>query len=76
MDKHTLMYGNLGTMSIRDLFQAELALTELEGALTETIRAADRCETWAYYGRSSRDELPSVRQRLYNVKQELRKNGY
>lgn len=41
------------TVSTSDL----LALKE---ALYDAMRASDACETWAYYGRSSREQLPEV----------------
>jgi hypothetical protein len=40
-------------------------LRELERALLETMRASDDCMTWGYYGRSSREQLPGVRQAIY-----------
>jgi hypothetical protein len=73
MTKDRLMRADVTTFTTPELVEAVNDLNSLEGALREAMRASDACETWAYYGRSSREELPGVQLRRSVMMREIRR---
>lgn len=71
MNKTELMQRQLVEFTLQELIDGISDLRALINALYAAMEASDRCDTWAYYGRSSREELRTVAPRLTAMENEL-----
>ena len=65
----------LATVATHDLLQELVDLYRLRRTLSEAMRASDHAETWAYYGRSSREETQRITPTISAIRAELVMRG-